>query len=53
MKKIEKIPTPAKAKNPTTNYPPKSHKEFCMRCYGHNIGCPNTDGVIKDCDCKI
>ena len=42
-----------KAKNPTTNYPPSPHKEFCARCYLHNGGCPNTGGVSKDRDCSI
>lgn len=23
-------------KNPTTNYPKDSHKEFCKRCLAHN-----------------
>ncbi len=30
-------------KNPTTNYPPDSHKRFCRRCMDHNKGfCPIT-----------
>ena len=30
-------------KNPTTNYPMDSHKDFCRRCLGYNQGfCPIT-----------
>lgn len=30
-------------KNPTTNYPKDSHKEFCKRCLRYNDGfCPKT-----------
>ena len=54
MKKIEKnCPPPVKAKNPTTNYQPESHKDFCVRCYLHNNGCPNTGGIVKDRECRI
>lgn len=38
-------------KNPTTNYPKDSHKEFCKRCLAHNGVCPRTNGKpSKACD---
>lgn len=38
-------------KNPTTNYPKDSHKEFCNRCLDHNGLCPRTNGKpSKACD---
>lgn len=38
-------------KNPTTNYPMDSHKEFCKRCMTYNGRCPITGGKpSKHCD---
>lgn len=33
-------------KNPTTNFPKDTHKDFCKRCFKHNGGCPN--GISVD-----
>lgn len=33
-------------KNPTTNFPKDTHKEFCKRCFLFNKGCP--DGRLVD-----
>lgn len=30
-----------RTKNPTTNYPKDTHKEFCVRCHRYNDGCPD------------
>ena len=30
-----------KSRNPTTNFPPDTHKIFCERCKKFNHGCPN------------
>jgi len=37
-----------RVKNPTTNYPMDSHKEFCKRCKAYNGGCPSANP--KDCN---
>lgn len=35
--------------NPTTNYAPDTHKQFCKRCLAyHNNECPNPYGM-KEC----
>ena len=51
MKKTEDINK--NKKNPTTNYPMDSHKEFCNRCMKkyHNGICPITHSnrPYKDC----
>lgn len=43
----------SKQKNPTTNYAPDKHKEFCKRCFSHNGKCPNTGKVSHDPNCKL
>ena len=46
MKKTDDIKK--SKKNPTTNYPMDSHKEFCKRCKEFNGGCPMRNP--KDCN---
>ena len=38
-------------KNPTTNFPKDTHKDFCVRCFRHNGGCPDGRPVdqLKGC----
>lgn len=40
-------------KNPTTNYPKDSHKEFCKRCYEYNKGCPDMNSKHKSPTCSL
>jgi hypothetical protein len=51
MKKTDDIKK--SKKNPTTNYPKDTHKDFCKRCFPKHKGiCPMTKKPIlsKDCD---
>lgn len=45
---IQKEEHRKKSKNPTTNYPKDSHKDFCKRCMKFNGYCPN--GNPKTCN---
>lgn len=36
-------------KNPTTNFAPDSHKEFCQRCEAHNHGCQLSGAARRAC----
>ena len=40
-------------KNPTTNYPKDSHKDFCKRCRTYNEGCPLTASGVPDSNCSL
>ena len=40
-------------KNPTTNYPKDSHKDFCKRCMSRNNGCPRTKGSLPAKECSL
>lgn len=53
MKKTEDIKK--SKKNPTTNYPMDSHKEFCKRCLNlyHGGTCPITHSVRPSKDCSL
>ena len=51
MKKTESVKV--NKKNPTTNYPKDSHKEFCKRCLAFHGGrCPDTESgaISKVCN---
>lgn len=45
---IQKEEQRKKSKNPTTNYPKDSHKDFCKRCMKFNGYCQN--GNPKTCN---
>lgn len=49
MKKPDE--TKMSKKNPTTNYPKDSHKDFCKRCLKLHGKCPATKSgaLAKDC----
>ncbi len=40
-------------KNPTTNYRPDKHSEFCKRCFAHNGYCVETGDLRKSFACNI
>lgn len=46
MKKTDKSQNVGRkrVKNPTTNFAPDSHKQFCKRCNDFNKGCPAKGG---------
>ena len=43
----------SKKTNHTTNYPKDSHKQFCLRCFRFNEGCPKTGRKRKAPDCRL
>lgn len=42
-----------RVKNPTTNYPMDTHKDFCKRCLKINGLCPMTNSMAPHKGCNV